>query len=466
MKLPAADLTRQLHLTTNTLDNLTSACQGILQTKLNPSPSAWYRPLQAQLDQAQALARTWIERHAGALRTELLTCVIHCGQGFQRSRSRVTELFALAKTDPEAAKKGLQAQFSELQAKTEMILDTSSNYESGLKSWGQNLLQIHEQIGATVAGAQAEAATIRSQIAALNAEIGLLQGEITRHRQAIAAAKAERDRSIVRTIFGVLLAPFSGGLSLILTGIGVASIAAAESKVAAMQKTMEGYQMRIIAAQANMTQEQVQVATLQALLLPAGIALSDTNVASQLLGDLRVTWHSFLQELLSVMAKIAKAQNAEAILLEQAWFNAACAEWDLIRAGAEEILGAPITERSVTCDKCDVPVVQILPARSYPTLPSDLKLTVLVDPNRLDAAPDVQVLNWGEFTYWVASYIDNRVAFCFVGFDGAGKLVKRVEKEGARYLWRLQLDPSAKNLTATGQAGRAVTASLAELAIR
>lgn len=463
--LNASSVDQQLSTTTNMMDNLSAACQGIVSTTLAPSSSHWYPTLDTQLQALQTLAQEWLSQYASQMRSSVLTCVVHCGQAFQGARDQIDQLFAQAQQDPAGAKAGLQTQFTALQAPVQMVSTTVSTYEAALKNWGQRLQQAHDQMKQTVKQVQDEQASLKAQIDGLNQQIATLQAEVIKDRKAIAEAKAERDKGIVETVFGVLFAPFTGGLSLILAGIGVSSIVEAESKVKAMQATIEQYQMRIIAAQQNLTQDQTQVATLQALLFPAGIALSDAESGAQFLDSVRTSWEAFFQELSGVIDKISKATTAQAIIVEQAWFNAAVGEWDLIVTGTQGIIGAPISSQSVTCDKCQVPVIRVVPTGSHPAFPSDLKETVLADPNRLDPAANAQVLTWGDYTYWVASYVDNRVAFCFLAFDPSGKVVKRVEKSGARYLWQLTLDAGSKAVTATGQSRDSVTASLAELAI-
>jgi hypothetical protein len=465
MLLRAATVEGQLSTSANTMDNLTAACQGILETKLAPSSNHWYGALNGELQRLQSLAAQWRDQYASQYREEVLTCILHCGQGFQSSRAAITQLFALAQTDLTGAKAGLQTQFGALSAKTQMISATVSGYEAGLRRWGQNLQVAHDQMASTIQQIQSEQAELQSQINGLNATITAMQAAIIRDRQAIAQARAARDKGIVETIFGIVFAPFTGGLSLILAGIGVSSIVEAESKVTAMEQSLASYQGRIIAGQQNLTQDQAQIATLRALTFPVTIALSDTESGLALLDTVRTSWDAFFQEMGGVTAKIANAQNAAAVIVEQAWFNAACAEWDLIVTGTQGIIGAELSTRNVTCPNCNVPVIRVVPTGSHPAVPSELKITVLQGPETLQSAANCQVLTWGDYTYWAASYMDNRVAICILAFDGGNRLVKQVPKAGARYQWQLSLDAAARSITCAGQGNQRVTATLAELQV-
>ena len=68
------------------------------------------------------------------------------------------------------------------------------------------------------------------------------------------------------------------------------------------------------------------------------------------------------------------------------------------------------------------------------------------------------VVKCGTSTFWAFSYYDNRLAFDVVGYDPAGNIVKQQQASGARYLWKISLDGTAKTSTFWGQDSR--TASL------
>lgn len=461
--LNGSTVSDQLSASSGANDNLTAACQGILDTRLAPSASHWYAPLQAELAQAQTLATQWRNQYGDKLEEDLLTCIIHCGQAFAAAQPAVTALFARAATDPSGAKAGLQTQLSALRDQTRMVQSSVANYEATLRTWGQQLSKVHDQMGATIAGVQNDEAALRAQISSINASIAAMQAEVQKDRDAIARAKKERDKGIAETIFGIVFAPFTGGLSLILTGIGVSSIVEGESKVSAMEGTIRNYQGRIVADQQNLTQDQVQLTTLQALSFSAGIALSDLNLGLQMLDAVRVSWETFFQEMDQVIGKITNATTADMIVVEQAWFNAACKEWALIVAEAQTLLKLPESTTTVDHLTCDVPVIHVVPTNSNPPLPAGMKMTILQGPDTLQSAPDCQVLSWGSYTYWVATYDDNRYSMCFLAYDQTGKLVGQLEKQGARYMYRMTLDQTNQSVTCAGQANRSVTVSLADL---
>jgi hypothetical protein len=52
-----------------------------------------------------------------------------------------------------------------------------------------------------------------------------------------------------------------------------------------------------------------------------------------------------------------------------------------------------------------------------------------------------------------------------LGFDTSDRIVKQIEKQGARYIWQMTLDQTNETLTCFGQADNTITVSLAEIQI-
>jgi hypothetical protein len=98
-------------------------------------------------------------------------------------------------------------------------------------------------------------------------------------------------------------------------------------------------------------------------------------------------------------------------------------------------------------------------------IPDGMKVTSLGGPNTLQPAPSCPALSIGSFTLWPMSYIDNRVSFGMVMYDPKWKVVKQIEKPGARYIYKITLNGSGGtgSVTFSGQADQAVTMSLDEI---
>jgi hypothetical protein len=186
------------------------------------------------------------------------------------------------------------------------------------------------------------------------------------------------------------------------------------------------------------------------------------DTASRLLDSVRTTWDLFSQELEGVIGKILSAETAAALVVERAWFDAAVSEFQTIITEAQGLIDTKVRNEDIDIHYSAQPVVHTVPVSSQPRLPSDLKMTVLTGPNVLTSAPNAPVLTWGAYTYWAASYMDNRLAFCIVTVDPTNRVVSRLDKPGARYLWKTELDPS-QAVRFTGQADQSVLVHFTEL---
>ena len=117
MTLNAAQITRQLSSSATAAANLSASCQGILEAHLQTVSSPWFANLSSQLQQAQALAGEWRNRFAGELQTDVLTCVVHCGQGFGARRATITNLFNSTSGDFASVKAQLVAELTGLSSR-------------------------------------------------------------------------------------------------------------------------------------------------------------------------------------------------------------------------------------------------------------------------------------------------------------------------------------------------------------
>jgi len=98
-------------------------------------------------------------------------------------------------------------------------------------------------------------------------------------------------------------------------------------------------------------------------------------------------------------------------------------------------------------------------------VPNGLKVTVFSGPDTFDRNAPCPALAVGSFTYYPFSYVDNRVSFGVVSYDGKGNMVREVEVKGARYVYKITKDGSGTNGTVSfwGQSNQHVTMDLNQL---
>jgi len=109
------------------------------------------------------------------------------------------------------------------------------------------------------------------------------------------------------------------------------------------------------------------------------------------------------------------------------------------------------------------PTIALVPANSPPPVPSGMKVTCLTGPDSLQSSPTCPVIQYGGNTTWAFSFIDNRVSYGIVTYDAANNVVKNVTRDGARYVYKMTVDPSAQTVSVWGQANAKVDVAWSDL---
>ncbi len=107
----------------------------------------------------------------------------------------------------------------------------------------------------------------------------------------------------------------------------------------------------------------------------------------------------------------------------------------------------------------------VVAASSSPAVPSDLKITCVTGPQNGAPSGPCPLLQWGGYTYWAFSYVDNRLAMAIVAYDCSGILIRRWDMSGARYVWQTTVDPFSQTVTFWGQASATITMSWSNLIV-
>ena len=138
-------------------------------------------------------------------------------------------------------------------------------------------------------------------------------------------------------------------------------------------------------------------------------------------------------------------------------------EWDLILPTKRRLRAAQPTIKRVLLGNPNIPVIRVVPTASHPAVPPELKIDPATGPTASDLASETQVLTLGNYTYWAADYVDDRLSMCLLAFDADDRLIRQLEKTGARRMWKMTLDEEGQAITYHGESNRTITATLAEL---
>ena len=108
-------------------------------------------------------------------------------------------------------------------------------------------------------------------------------------------------------------------------------------------------------------------------------------------------------------------------------------------------------------------VIRIKPSGQKLARPSDLKTSCSAGPNTRDRSSTCPVIEMNGYRYWAHSYRNNNPGLGIVAYDPSGKVAKRWDRKGARYLWEIEVDSTEKTVAFFGQGNRAITMTWAEL---
>ena len=327
---------------------LNSSCQAVIEADIQVEDSDWYPQLDAELGAAEDLVLAW--RQSGVLyfKTEILEAIAQASQAFTAAQPGVDSLLDTLKNGPSAdAQTQLVAALDALQPPVQAVADQCGSYLGKLKLFEAAMQAPHSNMETTIGQVQAQAQSLQTQIVAINAQVASLKTRIQTDRDAIAQAESKRAAGIAETIFGVLLTPFTGGASLLLAGIGVASIAEADSMISGMQDQISSYQQTIAGDQTTLTGDQQVVSALQGLTLSTGLVLADMDRIGAALDALRTGWTAYTGELGDVVAKLTASALAPDVIIVQAWYDAACTEWFVIADHVSGLLGVDVTTTRV-----------------------------------------------------------------------------------------------------------------------
>jgi len=348
MSFDPAQTERQISESIGAMVLLHASNQALIEVSITPSDSPWYPVLNHELGAVEDVVVQWRESGFLYFQQQILQQVVACGQAFLAAQPGIDQLFDNLKVDfSPALKQQIARELNQLQSPVDAMQSGLVAYLAQLQQFQIALEAPHHDMVVTVSQIQAEAASIQDEITAINQEIATLQQQLVTDRQAIARARAAEHHGIAETIFGILLAPMTGGLSLILAGIGVASIAEAEEEISALASRIASSQDKIVSDQGELSDDDKQIATLKGLTMSVELALSDIDDTAAALGELRTGWSVLAGELQSEAQNVARSDNAQSALMSQVWFDAACNGWQNIIQFARDYAqaNAPVPKR-------------------------------------------------------------------------------------------------------------------------
>ncbi|MFK7997134.1 MAG: hypothetical protein AB8B87_23575 [Granulosicoccus sp.] len=113
-----------------------------------------------------------------------------------------------------------------------------------------------------------------------------------------------------------------------------------------------------------------------------------------------------------------------------------------------------------------IPRVDAVPRLAPPdVIPEGMQVICIADPDEARGSVECPVLVYNGYTYWAYSFLDNRGAMGIVAYDDNGNVVAQWEREGARYIWQIDVNSDDATVIFRGQANRTVTMTWLELTL-
>lgn len=328
----------EMNQSMNAMLLLHSSCQAIIEAEIASVNSKWYKTLDQDLGNLENLVVNWRENGYLYFHQQILQETGSYAKTFTASQKTIDGLIdKLIKSFNQTNKQDLETQLNNLLAPLKAMSAQIADYRAKLKVFETKILEINGGMEKTVAEVQAEESQIESEIKSINEQIDELEKTIKTDRTAIAKAKQRRKRGIIETIFGIILAPFSLGASLVLAGIGVATIAEAEEKIHQLQNTINSSITKIASDQKNLSKDEKIIASLKGLLMSSNVAIHDVSLIYNNLDTLRTTWDEFQGEINQEIIDLNKSKDSKDIVLIQAWFNAAANQWRQIQLSTSDL---------------------------------------------------------------------------------------------------------------------------------
>jgi len=331
MAFDALQTNQQISNSIGTMLLLNASCQAVMEASIAPSSSPWYPILDQELGRAENLVVGWRQNGYLYFQQQILSQIYACAQAFLAAQPTLDGLFEQLQNQFDSSLQSeIVASLNALETPVQVMINATNAYTGKLSTFNTQLAVPYASMNESVAQIQAQEADIQEQISIINAQIAQLQQQVQTDRQAIASAEARKTSGLVETIFGVLLTPFTGGLSLVLAGIGVASIAQAQEQISSLQTTISQYQSTISGDQQNLSSDQQQVATLGGLAMSLSLVLNDVTDMGTALGALNTSWGVLSGELGGAAADVSEARSTQQAIVAQVWFDAACNTWQAI----------------------------------------------------------------------------------------------------------------------------------------
>jgi hypothetical protein len=331
-----------------TLNMITQACHGILNTTFVPPPQkpSWFDALAANLDTAKKVATNWVDDLAPGITGGVPLAVVNYGTTYAAMNSQIQSVVQ-AHPDAQGASDPYVIQVHQLvdaleQEISQLLTDAQSSADQ-LKTWGDSMQSAHDALSTGATNIQAAEVDLQTDITKMNTAIDTLNKEIHDENMAIAGSAAGIGLGLILLVAGIALAPETGGGSLVVAGTGGLLIAGGAITWGIMQHKINEQYGEIAQDQQEHDADERQLVALQGLATSSNQAITYTVDATSALSDFRTSWAVFQGELQGVKTDLEKADKSLSTIVSGAFTDAAAGEWALATDFAQGLADAKVS---------------------------------------------------------------------------------------------------------------------------
>lgn len=314
----------------------------------------WFDPLVTKIDDAKVVASTWSDSLLNEVVKTVPGQILNYGPTF---REAVAQIQDIAFQHPDARGKDNQYVIEVVELLEAIkgqicpILKDVDNTTKKLKQFQSNLQVAADKLNEGVNSIQNAEAELQQDITKMNAKISSLEDEIKKMQWGVAAGGITTGVSLILIVGGIALAPETGGVSLLASGVGLLGVVGGAATITTLEVLMHKDMSEIKSDQAKIKKDNSEITLLKTLSTSTKLGLSALQNAIEVLVQFRAGWVLLEAEIQGVLDKIETAEeNAplKGLILAELLAKSAVDEWADAEEYAMQLQDAPVEIKTFT----------------------------------------------------------------------------------------------------------------------
>ena len=340
--------------------SVTSYASGVVNTFVQqlPQPGSWYTSFIGHLKTAQDHANDWLTRIGPDLYSFIPQAIINYGTTFDLVAK---DILKMVNTSPPPATLSM-AQVEEikgligaLDATLQQTIGSSPprtltilGVSDALDTFLADIEDDHTNLVTAQGAAQQELNLDEGTLQTLNGDIATLTATIQKLDQQVTDSEIGAGASFIAMVAGLLLAPETGGGSLVLAFTGFGALAGTVGLTAVYSAEYEAAQQQLAQDQASLSAEQAQVTALQGIVNTCNSLVASNHAAQSAVEQIIHGWTTLADKMAAVMSDLQQADGTTILpYLEELYIQEAQQAWRQLVKFATNLQLSSITTQTV-----------------------------------------------------------------------------------------------------------------------